>query len=848
MKRFAAFLVGVSLCAPAHAQWNKFLRSANMLKRTPKLTGLVRAQTLRVAPLPAREITRLVASGKISSRVLTSSLAVPEAPQLVRNEFLTASFHPEINVSLEQAEQAVQLLRKNLLARADLFRTPVVGFSSPELSRRALEALADVYGLGVVGHLQDAPVLLNLYRGLSFSPLEPLAFTAVARALLSTGNLPALEELLASSSHTAAYEEMARFLREQNVAVSIPERQGALLETDLSAFKEEMQSISRPALELFDFSPAATQKYLEKTARLRASWKRTQQTKAPADATPPAAADGAEALSPALENVVLDVTVPSLSVSEPLLLTEKSSLAPAEDAATFEDASRVRNPLTNRFPSGLQDEQQVIADWMEYYRNGYFRPRDQIEAIRGMSAAKANNIMEYFYYMTLEEAERVILEPIRQKGRLPDFMYDTKLIPGTRRLPTGYYKNKFNENINRFVELAGEDGTIYSHNVELKELATALEDYTFEQGFSYANDAAMSAGLRRNWRALVGEIQRPGLRADRTRVNEFWRKPVSLGNGKTISLEAYFTQTRRSAFFEDGSMPEFFLNSPKWVALENERRNLAAAENISRFGAEKRSWWERVQDWFVLGRRSRYLTLDQFGEVMLEEYRKSFDPGAFAPATEIGGDISAPSSLKIKINNFDKVGGVCQMSFSDGGYAGPVRAGYDGTSTVDRFEPVVFDNVPVVAFDFETMSPRVLTLATVPYVKDLKKPDLDQLRASTMVGDGLDPTRDLLSVQQAEASLRYIPHLKATIYPRARLAGRGTLPAFLDGGGLGAYLALFTPDFFPLKKVNRWRWVDGKLRLVPEYFVRKEVPALAGSIHRNHLTFTGQIEDRAVEK
>ena len=255
-----------------------------------------------------------------------------------------------------------------------------------------------------------------------------------------------------------------------------------------------------------------------------------------------------------------------------------------------------------------------------------------------------------------------------------------------------------------------------------------------------------------------------------------------------------------------------------------------------------------MQDFFVLGRRDRYLTVEEFGNVMVDEWRKSFGLPGSGQSTMLADAGSDPSSLTIKVNNFDKVGGVCQMSFSDGGYAGPVRAGYDGTSTVNRFEPVEFQNVPVVAFDFETMAPRVMTLATVPYVKDLKKPDLDQLRAGTMVGDGLDPTRDLLSVQRADGALRFIPHLKATIYPRARLVGYEHLPPYLDGGGLGAYLALFTPDFFPLKKVNRWRWVDGKLVFVPEYFVRKEVPALAGVIHRNHITFTGQIEDRAVDK
>lgn len=839
MKRLAACLMGVCLCMPAHAQWKNLLKLGKSAPKTV-LTARVQSQLSRSALLPAAQVRSLVAAGQVSARMVPSVLAAPEAAQLVRNEFLTLSAHKTIQISPEQSSLALDLLRRNILARSSRLDTlPEISVSpldpSGEPARLALEALGDVYGVGWYGTLQDGAALIKLYRTLEVGELEPLAFTASARALLALNDIGRLETLLAFAPRTEAYEAFVQFLQQENYAVRIPAKADAVRPVDVLPFKETMGHVSRPGLSLFDFSSKATAEYLVTASRLRTARASAAQAKTSAPQ-----AQSAAVQAPSLQNVKIDLSAPALELGETAL--------PAPAAApTFEENIRP-NPITKRFPSGLQDEEQVIKDWMEYYRNGYFRPRDQIEAIRGMSAAKANNVMEYFYYMSLEEAERVILDPIRQTGRLPDFMYDDKLIPGTRRLPAGYYKNKFNENIKRFVELAEEDGSILLHNVELKEMATALEDYTFVQGFSYANDPAMSAGLRRNWRALVEEIERPGFQADRTLINELWRKPVDIGNGKTVSLAEYFTQTRRSAFFEEGSTPEFYLNSPKWVAWENERRNLAANEYINRFGNQKRSWWDRVQDFFVLGRRDRYLTVEEFGNVMVDEWRKSFGLPGSGQSTMLADAGSDPSSLTIKVNNFDKVGGVCQMSFSDGGYAGPVRAGYDGTSTVNRFEPVEFQNVPVVAFDFETMAPRVMTLATVPYVKDLKKPDLDQLRAGTMVGDGLDPTRDLLSVQRADGALRFIPHLKATIYPRARLVGYEHLPPYLDGGGLGAYLALFTPDFFPLKKVNRWRWVDGKLVFVPEYFVRKEVPALAGAIHRNHITFTGQIEDRAVDK
>lgn len=841
MKRLAACLVGVCLCAPAYAQW-KYLGGlrksvAGVSAKGAELASRVQSQVLRSSLLPAAQLRRMVAQGQLSARMVPSVLASPEAPLLVRNEFLTLSAHKSIPMPPEYAAKASALLRRNLWGHTVLLEGFHSSVSKPlnpvgEDATLALEALADAYGVGWFGTKQDGPTLLKLYQSLSPSELEPLAFTAAARSLLALQDFRNLENLLAVARHTQAYDEFVRFLETVNSPVRIPVKPGEAETVSVSVFKEPMRHISVSGVKLFDFSARENKSYLLTASRLHAG------RIAPAATAKPSATSVQNALSAA-------------QMSQLSLLLKESAVLPGADAVppepTFEELPRI-NPITKRFPSGLQDEEQVINDWMEYFRNGYFRPRDQIEAIRGMSAAKANNLMEYFYYMPLEEARRVILDPIRKTGRLPDFMYDDKLIPGTRRLPAGYYKNKFNENIKRLVELAEEESSIYLHNVELKEMITALEDYTFAQGFSYANDPAMSAELRRNWRALVAEIERPGFQADRKLINALWRKPVALSNGKTVSLAEYFTQTRRSAFFEGGSTPEFYLNSPKWVTWENERRNLAANEYISRFGTQKRSWWDRVQDLWVLGRRDHYLTLEEFGNVMVDEWQKSFGLPGSGNNSMLAQTASDPSSLTIKVNNFDKVGGVCQMSFSDGGYAGSVRPGYDGTSTVSRFEPVEFKNVPVVAFDVSTMAPRVMTLVSVPYVKDLKKPDLDQLRAGTMVGDGLDPTRDLLSVGRAERALHFIPHLKATIYPRARLAGREKLPPFLDGGGLGAYLALFTPDFFPLKKINRWRWIGGKLVFVPEYFVRKEVPALAGAIHRDHITFTGQIEDRAVDK
>lgn len=512
-----------------------------------------------------------------------------------------------------------------------------------------------------------------------------------------------------------------------------------------------------------------------------------------------------------------------------------------------------RKRFDGRYPSGLLEEEQLISDWLEYFKNGYFRPRDQVEAIEGMTPRQMNNIIEYLYYMPLEEAQEIILNPLRETGRLPDFMYDDKLIPGTQRLPSGYYKNKFNENIAIFVKLAEEDSTIFTHNAQLKELVSTMKDYTFKQGFTYANSPELTNGLRKNWEAIMAEIRKPGINsANRTLVNQMWNKPVPLPDGSSVSLKQYFMQTRKTAFFEK-AVPEFYLNSPKWVALENERRNLIAQQYP--FASDEVSAFNRLAQRLVLGNPDQYLTLEQFGALMTTLYKSTYGD-AYTQVTQSGAvsmhddpllglKAQTPTSTTIKVNNFDKIGGVCQMSFTDGGYMGQVKAGYDGTSTVARFDPVVFENVRVVTFDIQTLQPQVVTLDKVSYVKDLKQPDIDRVRASSMVGDGLDVSRDVLTVQRAEKALRDIPHLRATIYPQSRVSYADKIP-YMKGGGLAAYLALFTPDFYPIKTVRLLKKVDGKWTWVPTHFIRKEVLTHAGFVHRDHLTFTQQVQDRIV--
>ncbi len=528
---------------------------------------------------------------------------------------------------------------------------------------------------------------------------------------------------------------------------------------------------------------------------------------------------------------------------------------PFMELATSHSVQPKRNLINKRYPSGLLEEEQLINDWLEYFRNGFFQPRDQVEAIEGMTPRQMNNIIEYLYYMSLEEAEQIILNPLRDTGRLPDFMYANKLIPGTKRLPAQYYKNKFNENVATFVKLAEEDGTIFTHNAQLKELMSALKDYTFKQGFTYTNSPELSSGLRKNWEAMYAEISKPGINsANRAYINELWKEPVKLNDGTQVSLKDYFTQRRKTAFFEE-AVPEFYLNSPKWVALENERRNLIAKDYPVE--PEQATWFNQMQKRWALGNPDKYLTLEQFGHMMTAPYKDKY--GALREMASrsqaavsmqndpmLGLKAQTPTSTTIQVNNFAKVGGVCQMAFSDGGYMGRVHEGYDGTSTVARFEPVVFDNVRVVTFDMETLEPRVVTLGKVSYVKDLKKPDIDRVRASSMVGDGLDASRDVLTVGRAERALRDIPHLRATIYPQNRVQNAGDVP-YMKGGGLAAYLALFTPDFYPIKTVRLLKNVDGKWQWVPTHFIRKEVLTHAGFVHRDRLTFTQQVQDRIVK-
>ncbi|MDD6152500.1 MAG: hypothetical protein PUC11_00930, partial [Elusimicrobia bacterium] len=366
MKRLVACLMGICLCVPAHAQWKNLFK---LRKSAPKtaLTARVQAQLGRSALLPAAQVRRLVAAGQVSARMVPSVLAAPEAAQLVRNEFLTLSAHKTIQILPEQSSQALDLLRRNILARSSrLDMLPEISVSPldprGEPARLALEALGDAYGVGWYGTLQDGAALIKLYRTLGAGELEPLAFTASARALLALNDIGRLETLLAFAPRTEAYESFVQFLQQENYAVRIPAKTEAVRPVNVLPFKGPMELVSRPGLSLFDFSSNATAEYLVTASRLRATRASAAQAKTPAPQ-----AQSAAVQTPSLQNVKIDLSAPALELGETALPT--SSATP-----TFEENIRP-NPITKRFPSGLQDEEQVIKDWMEYYRNGYFQPR-----------------------------------------------------------------------------------------------------------------------------------------------------------------------------------------------------------------------------------------------------------------------------------------------------------------------------------------------------------------------------------------------------------------------------------------------------------------------------------------
>lgn len=497
-----------------------------------------------------------------------------------------------------------------------------------------------------------------------------------------------------------------------------------------------------------------------------------------------------------------------------------------------------RSPRTGRFPSGLERDAEVMTQWRESFAKGKFSPRDQVEAVAGMKPQQMNNIIEYLYYMRMPQAERTLMKPVLYRNQLPRFMYEDQLIMGTRRLPHGYYKNRFNEKVARLVELAQTERSSIANQMELDNILTSMKDYTFKQGFSFPNDVLMTRGLQNNWKGLLQEILTPGHTPNRVRMNELWTAPVEYHFDKTVSLKEYFSQQFKTAFFPKKS-PDFFINSPKWVELENVRRNLAATDYMQHFGKPKKlPWWERVQEWFILGKRSDYLTLEEFGQVMTDQYKRN--PAVARALVEAE---SAPSSLTYRFNCFE--GRACQAAFSDGG-AAYVKPGYDGTREMFRFEMRSQKNVKVVVFDDPLRpQPRVVDLQSVTYVKDLHPAQADLIRASKMLSDRVDDTWDLLTVQKAAHTLPKIPDLKATIYPHSRLPGF-ELPADLTGGGANAYLTLFTKEFYPVRTVYGLSFDGWKPVLQPRYYIRKEVPALAGSIHRERLTFLDQVAGRIV--
>lgn len=722
-----------------------------------------------------------------------------------------------------------------------------------EESKQAfLQAVNDIMDFGLYGGLADVSLLYKVYEPVAETEAGQLLLVPVVRAVAAMGVPERAEQIALNAPQSSPRQQLISFLQYHPTVKTNNFR----LDFALRELKPTVADLTEEQLFAFDFSPQATAYWMQLSKRVRNSIEIARRI--PTNRLQPKKATAAKPAAPTVQAKVAPGSVDvDLNGGDVRLQPVSPEGMTAPQAAPVVSAAPIKKSVLNNwrkngaYPSGLTNESQLIDRWMTDSQNGYFRPRNQIETIEGMSPEKANNIIEYLYYMNTEEGERVILKPILENSRLPDFMYDNKLISNTQRLPFMYYKNKFNDNVKRLVELADGERTLYSDRAELKDLLLSMKDYTFEQGFAFTNSEELATALQKRWEVIVREVTQENAVTDRALINQLWHEPVTLMDGTKVSLRDYFTQTRPTAFFPDGAMPEFYLNSPKWVAWENVRRDLISKEILP---TEPDSFINKAKKMWAGVDNSNYLTLEQFGKLMTSPYLKVYK-GMQGETTAREGAVSTIQSTavmedhiqcideQIRQNNFDVIGGVCMSSFGDGGYLGNRDPNYDGTSLRSRYEAKVFDNVDVVVFNDKTLKPEVTTVQKVSYLKDLKKPDPYKEKASRMVGDGIDETRDLLSVQSASKALLQIPSLRATIRPQNRISYAQNIPN-MNGGGMAGYLALFTPDFYPIKKVKLLREVDGKKQWVTEYFIRREVVALSGFIHRERLTFSSQINMR----
>ena len=754
---------------------------------------------------------------------------------------------------LKLPEVQLEKCQKDLLSRVERLNAAQMrnGLFSTEKSRLDfIHLVDDIVGFGLYGDLKDVDKLYAMYLSVENTTLGKLILVPVVRSIVVMGDPEKAKQMVLNAQNSPARKQLWEFLNRQPVSIG-----REVFVPDASLEKLELKGLSSEQMIVFDFSPVATARWIEISSNIRNSinsakrfsYNRTRLTtvprrtaKTPLPASPRALKQQPIAADLNMRSEVTPVS-PAPKLAGPVKPQTTAAAVPSQQHHVVQKPQRKKGV----YPSGLSNESQLIFRWAGDYQKGYFLPRNQIEAIEGMSAQKANNVVEYLYYMDLAEAEKVILQPIFENGRLPEFMYDNKLIPNTKRLPSMYYKNKFNDNVKRIVALADGEGTLFRDTAELTDLLISMKDYTFEQGFAFTNSEELSTALRKKWQVIVEEVTKENAAANRALINQLWREPVVLADGTKVSLRDYFTQTRPTAFFPNGAMPEFYLNSPKWVSWENVRRDLISKEILP---PQPDSFVNNVIKKMAGIDDKKYMTLEQFGQLMTDPYLRvyrdlrEFDVREGAVSTsqssEVAEDHIACLDEQIRQNNFDVVGGVCMSSFGDGGFLGNRDPNYDGTSLRSRYEPVVFDNVKVAVFNDETLKPEI-RVYKVSYLKDLKKVDPYKEKASRMVGDGLDETRDLLSVQQASAAVLKIPSLRATIRPHNRISYADKVP-YMFGGGLAGYFALFTPDFYPIKEVKLLREVNGKKQWVTEYFIRREVVALSGFIHRERLTFSSQ--------
>ena len=208
----------------------------------------------------------------LGERIL--SLPVDQySTSLMRNEMVALSLQHQL--PLLQYGQAVAFYQEQVAKATTVFPSVSKQLTLSALSQDVLKegtenaavdsplgVFADAVALGLMGTEKDIASLMDFYKAAKGTVFEEAASTLVGRSLLRMEAYGELDDFIATEKPQGQFwADLPAYAKQHNLELAIPEQTGTL-QTSPAEFKEALKTYGSFAALAGDFSPAATQAWI----------------------------------------------------------------------------------------------------------------------------------------------------------------------------------------------------------------------------------------------------------------------------------------------------------------------------------------------------------------------------------------------------------------------------------------------------------------------------------------------------------------------------------------------------------------------------------------------------------